>query len=252
MIIQKKTIEDLSKEEIDIFINNYSFRTTNELVYLMKLDKDEIKKLKKEVEEERGITLTKNSQYISKDRNPDKGGITLLTKVLNGMEEKDRREIIEFTRNLPDNVTLMKQLIGIQTVRLNLGVSAELASPGMGLDKQTEEAVGNYFQMVKATEEMENGIQMNHNIEHSFAQLIKEATERNKDSSEVVDDIIIEAPSEIKKERKEEYHKYYNPDPEEVVEEEIDLDTKEDNLESDEEERDNVLLSYLKKGEDDD
>lgn len=230
MIVKKKTIEDLSKEEIDIFINNYSFRTNQELEYLMKIDKEEIKKLKKEVEEERGITLTKNSQYLSKDRNPDKGGITLLTKVLNGLEENDRREIIEFTRNMPDNITLMKQLIGIQTVRLQLGVSAELANPMMGLDKQTEEAVGNYFQMIKSTEEMENGVKMNHNIEHSFAQMIREATERNK-GSDSVDDIILEAPKEIKKES----------------EEEIDLEYDESGELDFEKSKDNILLGYLKK-----
>lgn len=205
MEIIKKTFDDLTKDEIDIFIQTYPYKTQKEMEYMTQLEKGEIDKLKEVVENERGITLTKNKKFVKPSENPILGrnSVTSLSIIANALPENERQEVFELSRNLPDAITLVNELIPAQVKRVQMGIIAEISS-GRGNNMHTENAVGNYIQLLRTKHEMENGQEVR--VEHSFASAIEKAIEREKEQEETKakkkqkEDIIIEAEVKPKNE----------------------------------------------------
>lgn len=195
MIIEHKTYNDLSEEEKNIFTNIYPHKTTKELMNLTQLDENELNTLKKVVEQEKGITLTKNKNFVLPSENPlvPTTGITSLSVMLNSMPENQRQEAFELARNLPNALTLVNELIPVQIKRVEMGITAEVLA-GRGNNMHTENAVNNYLQMIKIKEEIENG--SNINVEHSFASVIEKAVEREK-AKEIETEIVTDKQNPV-------------------------------------------------------
>lgn len=176
----KRTHEDLTEKEIDLFIANYPYKTANEIKYMTQLDYDEIKKLKNKIQEEKGISLVKNKNYVMEITNPPAKtqGISLNQSILNHLEEDERREMMEFAQNKPDNAAVLSELVIYLRQRFLMGLTYEIKTREHGLNENTDKAANTLIYGTKSLDEIQNGIKLNQEIEHSIVNVIRDVREK--------------------------------------------------------------------------
>lgn len=112
----------------------------------------------------------------------------------------DQEKILEIARNIPSPQILMDQTIALQQYRVKVGMQSEFEQ-GRLLDS-TEAAIGNLVNMIQAKNNIEEGQELNINVNNSLTALLDEI-----DSEENYDEqIIIDIDKEKKKEEIKEIH----------------------------------------------
>ena len=102
----------------------------------------------------------------------------------------DQDNIIEIAKQMPDAPLLQDFIIAVQLDRLNLALKNE-KEMGKTLDT-TEGVVSNFQNMIQAKHNMDEGQEVNVNINNSITDLMKDVENKNKD------EIIIDIESEDK------------------------------------------------------
>ncbi len=117
----------------------------------------------------------------------------------------DQETILEIARNMPSPQVLMDQTIALQQYRVKVGMQSEFEQ-GRLLDS-TEAAIGNLVNMITAKNNIEEGQELNINVNNSLTSLLDEI-----DAEEHYEEqIIIDVDKEKKKEEiKEMHHKNIN------------------------------------------
>ena len=112
----------------------------------------------------------------------------------------DQEKILEIARNLPNPQILMDQTIALQQYRVKVGMQSEFEQ-GRLLDS-TEAAIGNLVNMIQAKNNIEEGQELNINVNNSLTALLDEIDlEDNHDEQ-----IIIDIDKEKKKEEIKNIH----------------------------------------------
>lgn len=100
----------------------------------------------------------------------------------------DQEKIIAIAKNMPEPAKLMDQTIAIQEYRVQVGLKNEYEQ-GKLLDS-TEAAIGNLVNMIQAKNNIEEGQEVNLNINNSVSNLLDEIEEQeryNKDNEIIID-----------------------------------------------------------------
>ena len=112
----------------------------------------------------------------------------------------DQEKILEIARNIPSPQILMDQTIALQQYRVKVGMQSEFEQ-GRLLDS-TEAAIGNLVNMIQAKNNIEEGQELNINVNNSLTALLDEIDLEEKEEEQ----IIIDVDKEKKKEEIKEIH----------------------------------------------
>ena len=113
------------------------------------------------------------------------------------LNPNDQDKIVEIAKNMPEPATLMDQTIAIQEYRVQVGLKNEFEQ-GKLLDS-TEAAIGNLVNMIQAKNNIEEGQEVNLNINNSVSHLLDEIEEHERLNNN--DEIIIDPNKEQKKQQ---------------------------------------------------
>lgn len=128
--------------------------------------------MKKEMNEEEEYLLPKTT-FNSDLTNPKHGRQRLLEISLQALTEDDRQQIYQIAKNVPEPKDLIDNVITIQHYRLNKGLERE---EELGtLTEETETAIQNLVTMITAKKQIEDGSDINLNVQNTFDNLIEKA-----------------------------------------------------------------------------
>lgn len=151
---------------------------------------------------EKGVFLLPDRKLAETEMPVKKGGsrsdlFGAVQFAIASLDPTDQDKIVEIARNMPDPNILMDQTIALQQYRIKVGVKNEFEQ-GRLLDS-TEAAIGNLVNMIQAKNNIEEGQELNINVNNSLTALLDEI-----DSEE--EQIIIDVDKEKKKEEIKEIH----------------------------------------------
>lgn len=179
---------DYMNEREKIFVQNYPIfgsATPRRYNYTKKATAELKKKLKKE-----GIYLLP-SKKLAEEQMPvaenSKNREDLFSVIQFGiasLDPVDQERIVEMVRNMPDTQFLMDTVIGIQYKRISIGLKNE-EQQGKLLDT-TEGAMSNLVGMLQAKHNMEEGQDLNINVNNSITDLLDEVDKKNVDDSDEI------------------------------------------------------------------
>jgi TPP-dependent pyruvate/acetoin dehydrogenase alpha subunit len=134
--------------------------------------------VKKDMNEKEEYLLPKTT-FNSDLTNPKEGRQRLLEVSLRALTEDDRQEIYQIAKNVPEPKDLIDNIITIQHYRLSRGLERE---EELGtLTEETETAIQNLVTMISAKKQIEDGSDINLNVQNTFDNLIEKAKkEENK------------------------------------------------------------------------
>ena len=149
--------------------------------------------------------LAENKMVIKKDQTDVSTKFSAIQFAIASLNITDQEKILEIARNLPSPQLLMDQTIALQQYRVKVGMQNEFEQ-GRLLDS-TEAAIGNLVNMIQAKNNIEEGQELNINVNNSLTSLLDEI-----DAEEYHEEqIIIDVDKEKKKEEiKEMHHKNIN------------------------------------------
>lgn len=164
---------------------------------------------KKEVEaikakyKEKGVFLLPEKE-LAKNKMPAKtskkknvfGAVQFAIASLNPL---DQEKIIEIAKNMPEPAKLMDQTIAIQEYRVQVGLKNEYEQ-GKLLDS-TEAAIGNLVNMIQAKNTIEEGQEVNLNVNSSVSNLLDEIEEYERHNFNDDKEIVIDPVEEHKKQQ---------------------------------------------------
>lgn len=190
-------------ERDKIFVQNYPIfgsATGRRYNYTQKATKELKNKLKKE-----GVYLLPSKKLADKQMPVKENGknredlFSVVQFGIASLDPLDQEKIIEMVRNMPDTNFLMDTVIGIQYKRIAIGLKNE-EQQGKLLDT-TEGAMSNLVGMLQAKHNMEEGQDLNINVNNSISDLLDEVEYKNVDDSDEVTIDISEALSWVKKKK---------------------------------------------------
>lgn len=111
----------------------------------------------------------------------------------------DQEKIVAIAKNMPEPAQLMDQTIAIQEYRVQIGLKNEYEQ-GKLLDT-TEAAISNLVNMIQAKNNIEEGQEVNLNINNSVSSLLDEIEENEKFHRNDDNEIIIDPTEEHKKQQ---------------------------------------------------
>lgn len=187
-------------EKEHFFVNNYCFfgeSSRRRCKYKVKEAKTIKEKYKK-----KGVYLLPVKKMIDqklpmKAKNGD-GNFSAIQFAVASLNPNDQERILEIAKNLPKPNELIDQTIAIQQYRVKVGLQNEY-DQGRLLDT-TETAIGNLVNMIQAKNTIEEGQEINLNVNNSISALLDEIEEEDND------DIIIDVDKENKKEQLKQIH----------------------------------------------
>lgn len=113
----------------------------------------------------------------------------------------DQEKILEIARNIPSPQILMDQTIALQQYRVKVGMQNEFEQ-GRLLDS-TEAAIGNLVNMIQAKNNIEEGQELNINVNNSLTALLDEIDSEEYNEQQIIIDL-------DKEQKKEEIKKIHN------------------------------------------
>lgn len=183
------------------FVKNYHiFGEGGAKIYGLK--KKEVKAIKEKYKQ-KGVFLLPDKD-LAKNRMPAPnsnkknifGAVQFAIASLNPI---DQEKIIAIAKNMPEPAKLMDQTIAIQEYRVQVGLKNEYEQ-GKLLDS-TEAAIGNLVNMIQAKNNIEEGQEVNLNINNSVSSLLDEIEENEKFHRNDDNEIIIDPTEEHKKQQ---------------------------------------------------
>lgn len=173
------------------FVRNYHiFGEGGAKIYGFK--KKEVQAIKEKYKE-KGVFLLPDKE-LAKNRlptpkNKTKNIFGAVQFAIASLSPPDQEKIIEIAKNMPEPGKLMDQTIAIQEYRVQIGLRNEMEQ-GKLLDS-TEAAIGNLVNMIQAKNNIEEGQEVNLNINNSVSNLLDEIEEKerlaNKDNEIIID-----------------------------------------------------------------
>lgn len=125
---------------------------------------------------------------VAKDKMPAKKGKKQTTDSFSSigfavacLDYDDQNKIIELSKNIPEPSVLIDETIALQLSRIGRGYQAE-QEQGRLLDS-TEAAIQNYVNMIQAKKNIDDGQELNVNVNSTISSLIDELDEDVDDSS---------------------------------------------------------------------
>ena len=125
---------------------------------------------------------------VAKDKMPAKKGKKQTTDSFSSsgfavacLDYDDQNRIIELSKNIPEPSVLIDETIALQLSRIGRGYQAE-QEQGRLLDS-TEAAIQNYVNMIQAKKNIDDGQELNVNVNSTISSLIDELDEDVDDSS---------------------------------------------------------------------
>jgi len=180
------------------FVRNYHiFGEGTAKIYGFK--KDEAKAIKEKYRK-KGVFLLPERE-LAKNKLPvgkkGKSAFSPIQFAVAALGPTDQDRIIEIAKNLPEPKILMDQTIALQEYRVQLGLKNEYEQ-GKLLDT-TEAAISNLVNMIQAKNTIEEGQEINLNVNNSVSNLLDEIEEKERNSTD--DEIIIDPTEEYKKQQ---------------------------------------------------
>ena len=144
--------------------------------------------------------LIENKMALQKNNTDTDTQFGAIQFAIASLNVSDQEKILEIARNLPNPQILMDQTIALQQYRVKVGMQSEFEQ-GRLLDS-TEAAIGNLVNMIQAKNNIEEGQELNINVNNSLTALLDEIDlEDNHDEQ-----IIIDIDKEKKKEEIKNIH----------------------------------------------
>jgi hypothetical protein len=140
--------------------------------------------------------IAEESMPLAKGARKRSDAFSAVQFAIASLDPFDQNKIVEIAKNMPDPKLLMDQTIALQQYRVKIGVQNEFEQ-GRLLDS-TEAAIGNLVNMIQAKNNIEEGQELNINVNNSLTALLDEI-----DSEE---EMFIDIDSEKKKEEIKEMH----------------------------------------------
>jgi len=181
------------------FVRNYHiFGEGSSKIYGFK--KDEVQAIRKKYKE-KGVFLLPEKK-LAENKVPAKTGKSknvfgAVQFAIASLGPADQERIVEIAKNMPEPAILMDQTIAIQEYRVQVGLKNEYEQ-GKLLDS-TEAAIGNLVNMIQAKNNIEEGQEVNLNINNSVSSLLDEIEEHKKYNKE--NEITIDPTKEHKKQQ---------------------------------------------------
>lgn len=180
----------MNERETSFIKNYYIFGEGAAKVY--GYTKKEVQAIKEKCKKE-GVFLLPDRE-IAKNRLPTpkankKNVFGAVQFAIASLTPPDQEKILEIAKNMPEPGKLMDQTIAIQEYRVQIGLKNEMEQ-GKLLDS-TEAAIGNLVNMIQAKNNIEEGQEVNLNINNSVSNLLDEIEEKerlaNKDNEIIID-----------------------------------------------------------------
>ena len=164
----------------DYMVSNYGFFGESISRHIKK-NKKEFRKRKEELKKE-GIYLLPVQQLhtentlINKKFDNSLGGLQLCTAFLS---PDDQEQIVELSKHIPEPKHLIDQTIALQEFRIGKGLQEE-REQGHLLDS-TEIAISNLVSMIQTKKNIDEGQEINVNVNNSISNILDELEEEEND-----------------------------------------------------------------------
>ena len=156
------------------------------IIYLAKgleiygFSKEESEAIKQKYRD-KGVFLLPDKE-LAKNRMPTKkkgkNAFGAVQFAIASLSPLDQEKIVEIAKNMPEPAVLMDQTIAIQEYRVQVGLKNEFEQ-GKLLDT-TEAAISNLVNMIQAKNNIEEGQEVNLNINNSVSNLLDEIEQQKK------------------------------------------------------------------------
>lgn len=144
--------------------------------------------------------LTENKLALTKNLPQTDNMFGAVQFAIASLDVSDQEKILEIARNMPSPQVLMDQTIALQQYRVKVGMKSEFEQ-GRLLDS-TEAAIGNLVNMIQAKNNIEEGQELNINVNNSLTALLDEIDSEENHKEQ----IIIDVDKEKKKEQIKDIH----------------------------------------------
>ena len=189
-------------EKDHFFVNNYCFFGESSR-RRCKYKKKEAKTIKEKYKK-KGVYLLPVKKMVDqklnmKGKNGD-SNFGAIQFAVASLDPGDQERILEIAKNIPKPNELIDQTIAIQQYRVKMGLKNEF-DQGRLLDT-TETAINNLVNMIQAKNTIEEGQEINLNVNNSISALLDEIEEEDDNNN----DITIDIDKENKKEQIKQIH----------------------------------------------
>lgn len=187
--------DELSRKQKQLLASQYPYRSDSQLFSRSESTrkffskKQELMEFKEQAAEQ-DVSLQKRRDFVTgslTDPN-EKETISLIDTILGDFGEDAYRAALEIASHEVDPLSIVKDLIGVQAVRLRRGMQYELDAD-LGLNQDTEAAMSNFINLVRLNNDIVNGQKLDVQVDGSLSSLIM---------GMALDDDTIEVDAEIK------------------------------------------------------
>lgn len=172
---------ELSRKEKQLIASEYPYKADNQLFdatlggsfQTSKFfnTREELSEFKKEAAEN-DVSLQKRRDFVvGSKRTANSETISIIDTVLGDMGEDSYRAALEIANHEFDPLSIVKDLMGIQAVRLRRGYDYEKEAE-LGLNQETEAAMSNFINLTKLGNEIVNGKKIDMQVEGSLSSMI--------------------------------------------------------------------------------
>lgn len=133
---------------------------------------------------EKGVYLLPNKKLAENNMPLKKGAqrrenlLSPIQLAVASLDPLSQEEVIEMAKHMPEPKYLMDQAIAIQQYRVKMGLKNEVEQ-GRLLDN-TESAIGNLVNMIQAKNTIEEGQEVNINVNNSISALLDEFDDKDE------------------------------------------------------------------------
>lgn len=187
--------DELSRKQKQLLASQYPYRSDSQLFSRSESTrkffskKQELMEFKEQAAEQ-DVSLQKRRDFVTgslTDPN-EKETISLIDTILGDFGEDAYRAALEIASHEVDPLSIVKDLMGVQAVRLRRGMQYELDAD-LGLNQDTEAAMSNFINLVRLNNDIVNGQKLDVQVDGSLSSLIM---------GMALDDDTIEVDAEIK------------------------------------------------------
>lgn len=187
--------DELSRKQKQLLASQYPYRSDSQLFSRSESTRKFFSKKQeliefKEQAAEQDVSLQKRRDFVTgslTDPN-EKETISLIDTILGDFGEDAYRAALEIASHEVDPLSIVKDLMGVQAVRLRRGMQYELDAD-LGLNQDTEAAMSNFINLVRLNNDIVNGQKLDVQVDGSLSSLIM---------GMALDDDTIEVDAEIK------------------------------------------------------
>lgn len=190
--------DDLSRKQKQLLASQYPYRSDSQLFSRSDSTRKFFSKKQelmdfKEQAAEQDVSLQKRRDFVTgslTDPNESET-ISLIDTILGDFGEDAYRAALEIASHEVDPLSIVKDLMGVQAVRLRRGMQYELDAD-LGLNQDTEAAMSNFINLVRLNNDIVNGQKLDVQVDGSLSSLIMGM------SLDDDDDNTIEVDAEVK------------------------------------------------------